>query len=196
MKCEAPGCYAKVEQPATGRRRRTCSAPCRARKYRAARKARWKWGSKTDQWYTPPDRLIAWAEEYGPFDLDPAADPRAPAWPLIARHWTMEDDGLAQEWSGRVWCNPPYGRTIGRWTAKAAAEVAAGRASIAVLLVPARTDTAWWWAALEAGATPAYLAGRIRFIGEDGQPAKQGAGFPSALLVFRDALAVTKGSAP
>lgn len=35
-------------------------------------------------------------------------------------HFTPEMDGLKQEWTGVCWCNPPYGRGIGKWMKKAA----------------------------------------------------------------------------
>lgn len=56
------------------------------------------------------------------------------------RYFTKADDGLAQVWSGRVWMNPPYGREIGAWMAKAWRSSQAG--ALVVCLVPARTDTA------------------------------------------------------
>jgi hypothetical protein len=45
------------------------------------------------------------------FDLDVAAPignigSHVPA----ARYFTKEDNGLEQEWSGRVWCNPPFAK--------------------------------------------------------------------------------------
>jgi hypothetical protein len=36
-----------------------------------------------------------------------------------AAYFTRKEDGLRQPWTGRVWCNPPYGREIGLWLAKA-----------------------------------------------------------------------------
>ena len=45
----------------------------------------------------------------GPFDLDPCSPVNRP-WPTAAQHFTVRDDGLAQAWHGRVWCNPPFGR--------------------------------------------------------------------------------------
>lgn len=52
-------------------------------------------------------------------------------------------DGLTQPWAPEVcWMNPPYGREIGAWLAKARVEALAG--AVVVALIPARTDTAWW----------------------------------------------------
>ena len=68
--------------------------------------------SATGEWPTPAWLVDQLAAEFGPFDLDPAAtasNAKAPAF------YTGEDDGLAQPWSGRVFCNPPYGAGIRRW---------------------------------------------------------------------------------
>jgi hypothetical protein len=66
--------------------------------------------SATDVWLTPPYILDA----LGPFDLDPCSPVGRP-WDTAAKHYTIEDDGLAQEWAGRVWLNPPYGPKMGLW---------------------------------------------------------------------------------
>ena len=34
------------------------------------------------------------------------------------KYYTPEIDGLSQAWSGVCWCNPPYGREIGKWVKK------------------------------------------------------------------------------
>jgi hypothetical protein len=59
----------------------------------------------SDDYYTP-----AWLfERMGiTFDLDVCAPPGGVPWIPAAQFFTMADDGLAQEWSGRVWMNPPY----------------------------------------------------------------------------------------
>lgn len=49
--------------------------------------------------------------EFG-FTLDAAADAQNHKCP---RYYTREQDGLKQPWPGAVWCNPPYGRQIGKW---------------------------------------------------------------------------------
>ena len=72
--------------------------------------------SLTPEWTTPRDLFDELDAEFG-FDLDVAStDENA----LCERHYTERDDGLSQQWSGTVWCNPPYGREITKWMRKAA----------------------------------------------------------------------------
>ncbi len=64
----------------------------------------------TDVWLSPPWLIKA----LGVFDLDPSA-PKCRPWDMAKHHYTVEDDGLAQEWRGRVWLNPPYGSATRKW---------------------------------------------------------------------------------
>ena len=80
--------------------------------------------SKTDNWATPQwlfDQLHA---EFH-FTLDVCADSENAKCPA---YFTREQDGLSRQWSGNVWCNPPYGRTVGLWVKKAAEFVTQGGA--------------------------------------------------------------------
>jgi phage N-6-adenine-methyltransferase len=70
--------------------------------------------SKTDLWSTPQDFFDKLNEEFN-FTLDVCATPENAK---CLRFYTVEDDGLAQSWTGTVWCNPPYGRTISKWIQK------------------------------------------------------------------------------
>lgn len=96
-----------------------------------------------------------------------------------ARFFSPEEDGLAQDWGGQVvFCNPPYGRgETGRWLRKA--WLASYRGATVVLLIPARTDTAWWHDYAAFGEVT-FVRGRLKF--NDG---KDSAPFPSAIVVFR-----------
>jgi hypothetical protein len=94
--------------------------------------------------------------------------------------FTREEDGLLLEWFGRCWMNPPYGRTIGRWMAKARRMAESGKAELVVCLVPARTDTAWWHENVMRAAEVRFIRGRLKFGG-----AKHAAPFPSALVIFK-----------
>ena len=94
-------------------------------------------------------------------------------------HLTQEDDGLSLPWHGTVFVNPPYGRTLSAWVAKAHREVREGRARTVVALLPARPDTSYWHAHVAGHAAVYFLRGRLRFGDGD-----QSAPFPSALAVW------------
>lgn len=129
--------------------------------------------SKSVEWVTPLaffKRLDALFR----FDLDACATPENAKAP---RYYTAEQDGLAQPWTGTVWCNPPYGRAIAAWVEKAY-QSARGGATV-VLLVPARTDTRWWQRWCQQGEVY-FVPGRLKF-GDAARPAP----FPCAVVVLR-----------
>ncbi len=130
--------------------------------------------SATAEWPTPQDFFDKCNAEFGPFDLDVCATSENAK---CSRYFTKVDDGLSQIWGGRIWMNPPYGRTIGLWMQKAYESAQSGRA-IVVCLVPARTDTAWWHDYAMKGRIR-FIRGRLKFGGH-----KNTAPFPSALVVF------------
>lgn len=132
------------------------------------------YSSATDQWATPRALFEEWDRLFH-FDLDVCADASNAK---CSSYFDVWADGLAQSWAPRrCWMNPPYGREIGRWCQKAAAEAELG--ALVVGLLPARTDTAWWHRHVVPHAHVVYLRGRVRF-GE----AKAGAPFPSAVAVW------------
>ena len=61
----------------------------------------------SDDYYTPP-----WVfESLGlTFDTDPASPVGGIPWIPVRRYYTLIDDGLSQEWLGRVWLNPPFSK--------------------------------------------------------------------------------------
>jgi phage N-6-adenine-methyltransferase len=167
---------------ATGRRRLYCSDACRQAACRRRRGSPVYFRSESDNWSTDP-KLFAELDAKFHFTLDAAASAENAKCP---RYFTQQEDGLTQPWTGRVWCNPPYGRTIGKWIAKAFASTQSGQAELVVLLIPAKPDTSWWHEWCVRGEIH-FLRGRLRFGG-----AKSGAPFPSAWVVFRNANSVTK----
>jgi hypothetical protein len=59
----------------------------------------------TDDCYTPKWVFDAMGLE---FDLDVAAPVGGPWHVPCDSYFTAEEDGLAQDWDGLIWCNPPY----------------------------------------------------------------------------------------
>lgn len=115
----------------------------------------------TDEWLTPPDLL----EALGPFDLDPCAPVERP-WPTAARHYTAEDDGMAQPWEGRVWLNPPYGPLAGMWVRRLADH------GNGVALLYCRTETRMFFESVWPRASGLlFLRGRLRHFRVDGSQA-------------------------
>lgn len=131
--------------------------------------------SERTTWETPPELFRKLNDEFR-FDLDVCAFPENAK---CDRFYCPDVNGLIQEWAGRCWCNPPYGRGIGDWIEKAARS-AETTADVVVCLVPARTDTAWWHDWAVKASEIRFLRGRVRFVG-----AVSCAPFPSAVLVFR-----------
>ena len=73
--------------------------------------------SATEEWATPQDVFDVLDGEFH-FTLDPCSTDKNAK---CAKHYTKEQDGLAQDWTGeRVFCNPPYGREMPKWIAKCA----------------------------------------------------------------------------
>lgn len=126
--------------------------------------------SKTDLWATPQHFFDALNEEFH-FDTDVCALPENAK---CERFYTPEQDGLKQEWKGVCWCNPPYGREIGKWVKKAAE----CKATV-VMLLPARTDTKWFHDYIYGKAEIRFIRGRLKFGG-----AKENAPFPNMVVVF------------
>lgn len=129
-------------------------------------------------WETPSDLLEKLYGVFGGFDLDPCS-PRRDG-PVKAKvRFTAQDDGLSLPWNGRVFANPPYGRGLGNWTAKAWGEHERGNATLAVLLIPARTDTSYFHRDILGRADVLFIKGRLRFGG-----VSQAAPFPSMLACY------------
>ena len=95
------------------------------------------------------------------------------------RFYTSDDDGLSMPWEGGVWCNPPYGREISSWVKKAYEESQKEYNSFVLMLLPARTDTKWWWDWVQGKATLFFIKGRVKFGDHN-----VGAPFPSVLALY------------
>ena len=140
---------------------------------------------KNDEWLTPPEILRA----CGAFDLDPCAPIDRP-WPTAAMHYTMLDDGLCKPWSGRIWCNPPFGREAVKWLRRMAGH------GNGISLIPARTETAMFYECVWGVADAVlFIQGRPHFHYVNGRRAPFNSGAPIALVAYGEAnAAVLKSS--
>lgn len=145
--------------------------------------------SASDDWPTPPDFHARLDGEFG-FVLDVCssrANHTAPTFYALDHPDRARRDGLARDWAadaaasggGAVWMNPPYGRSIGAWMAKARQTARAG--AVVVCLVPVRSSAAWWHdLVLASGAEVRYVRGRLTF-----GSATSTAPFASAVVIYR-----------
>ena len=129
-----------------------------------------------DDWQTP-DRILAAVTRLAVIGLDPCTTRGNP---VNARDFFCSR-GLNLPWRGRglVFVNPPFSK-VDRWIDKSLSEYfsATPRDKLEiVLLLAARTDTAWFQRLLKHARAIVFIRGRIRFRG-----ARWSAPFPSVLV--------------
>jgi len=138
------------------------------------------------EWETPKALYDILDKEFY-FTLDPCAT-RENA--KCAQYFTPEINGLSQNWGRNVvFMNPPYGRTISHWVKKAYSASLLG--ATVVCLLPARTDTSWWWDYCMKGEIR-FIRGRVKFEGRNtkGVLVKYPATFSSAIVIFRKSIGI------
>ena len=134
-----------------------------------------------DEWLTPPELI----QQIGTFDLDPCS-PIVRPWDTAKNHFNINDNGLLKSWTGRVWCNPPYGRQASKWLEKCANH------NDCIALTFARTETKMFFEQVWNKATAVFfIKGRLKFYHVTG---KQGdsAGAPSILIAYGEECALNK----
>jgi len=129
--------------------------------------------SENEEWETPIDFYNELNKEFK-FNLDPCALPNNAK---CEKFFTPNDNGLEQRWEGhQVFCNPPYGKEIGKWVKKCMESVGGTR----VALLPARTDTRWFHDYVYGKAEIRFVKGRLKF-----GDSKNSAPFPSMVAIWR-----------
>lgn len=130
--------------------------------------------SKDMTWATPQKFFDELNKEFN-FTLDPCATKETAK---CTRYFSKELDGLKQSWDNEVvFCNPPYGREIGKWVKKSSE----ARGGVVVMLIPARTDTAYFHDYIYNKAEIRFIRGRLKF---EGNGCKNSAPFPSMLVIY------------
>ena len=130
---------------------------------------------KSDEWATPRELYEELNNEFN-FTLDPAATSNNAK---CEKYYTIEDDGLEQDWGGQtVFCNPPYSK-IKEWVRKAYTESLKPDTTV-VLLIPSRTDTSYFHDYILGRAEIRFIRGRLKFEG-----GKYSAPFPSMIVIYK-----------
>lgn len=115
-------------------------------------------------WQTPKALYDELDKEFA-FDFDPC-----PHDPIF--------DGLSISWGQSNFCNPPYGREIGKWIKKGFGEWQKWKGI--VFLIPSRTDTLWWHEYVMKADEIRFVKGRLKF-----GDATNSAPFPSAIVIYK-----------
>lgn len=106
-----------------------------------------------------------------------------------------EQDGLSQDWgTRRVFCNPPYGKTMLAWARKCYEALRGG--ALIVLLPHARTDTRWfhdWVYGKGRGNSLRTRSPEVRRRQAVGALSVYGRGLPSCLVPGGNLLAQSPG---
>jgi phage N-6-adenine-methyltransferase len=140
------------------------------------------------EWYTPPNIFESIGVE---FDLDPCSSEKANTIVQAKDFYTIDDNGLEQDWYGKVWLNPPYGNQKGNqtgvWLQKALDETVDENIQVCALVF-ARTDVKWFHEQAVLFEQICFMKGRLSFI--NGNTMQQGAtsGAGSMLITIGDEL--------
>ena len=121
-----------------------------------------------DEVFTPPEIFKALNLE---FDLDVCAPEGGLSWIPAKKSYSIKDDGLSQNWYGRVWMNPPYSAPklwVDKW-------INHGNG----LMIAPFSKSHWFMQLWESDAAVVNNSVKFRFTKPDGS--KYAIAFPTAI---------------
>lgn len=119
--------------------------------------------------YTPEKYIESARIVMGSIDLDPASNEQANETVKASKYFNIDDDGLAQNWFGKIFLNPPYKQPeIENFIIKLTKEYSSESIDEAILLTNNNTDTDWFKIASELSIM-CFTDHRIKFELRDGK---------------------------
>jgi hypothetical protein len=127
----------------------------------------WWQTEDNDEVATSPDLWRPIKERIGGFDVDPASG--CEPTPIAESRFTKEDDGLAQEWEGNVWLNPPFSDKT-PWYKKLVSQYESGNVERAVAVAPVDLSCDWFHDWFNRADVICFLDGRDWYVGHGDSP--------------------------
>lgn len=156
-----------------------------AAELRAAKATHVSLNTGVPEWYTPERFIEAARKTMGSIDTDPASSEIAQKTVKAGRFFTIDEDGLDQEWTGNVWLNPPYtAGLVDRFVDKLINGISGGYIPQACLLVNNATETKWFQSAATLASAVCFPSSRVKFLDPDGNEGAPLQG--QAVLYFGD----------
>ena len=124
--------------------------------------------SGNNEWYTPSEYIEAARKAMGSIDTDPASNDIANKVVKAKKYYTIETDGLAHDWHGNVWMNPPYSSDlITKFIEKLKEQ--RGNYEQAIILVNNATETQWFYEIVKIASAVCFPKSRVKFYMPDGK---------------------------
>lgn len=102
----------------------------------------------------------------GQIDLDPASCKQANDRIKANRFFDIKSNGLLQDWKGKIFLNPPYGRGgQSAWSKKLLEEYSKKNVVEAIMLVNSATGTNWFQSLWDYPIC--FVSKRIKFVSAD-----------------------------
>lgn len=122
---------------------------------------------ESDEWYTPPAIFAALRLTFALDPCHPGPDQRHCVVPSL-RAYTVHADGLAQQWVGRVFMNPPFGARNAHvpWLRKFIEH------GDGIAIVRAYTSAAWFQEWVPQADAVLFPRGKTQFVRPDGTVGK------------------------
>lgn len=124
--------------------------------------------SGNNEWYTPSEYIEAARKAMGSIDTDPASNDIANKVVKAEKYYTIETDGLAHDWHGNVWMNPPYSSDL---ITKFIEKLKEQRVNYeqAIILVNNATETQWFYEIVKIASAVCFPKSRVKFYMPDGK---------------------------